>query len=130
MRNLFIIDWGWKLFSLFLAVTIWLTVHSILEPEAASLAGQNNKFTLEKTVLIVSSTADVSFYRTSPAVVTVTVSGPPTVMDQLKGSQIRALVDLTNSTPGMVQVSVLAPPEVTLIRIEPPVVAVIPPVKR
>ncbi len=127
MRNLFIKDWGWKLFSLFLAVTIWLTVHSILEPEAASLAGQNSKFTLEKTVLIVSSTADVSFFRTSPAVVAVTVSGPPAVMDQLKGSQIRALVDLTNSAPGMVQVSVLAPPEVTLIRIEPPMVVVIPP---
>jgi YbbR domain-containing protein len=129
MRNFFIKDWGWKLFSLFLAVIIWLTVHSILEPQAAALAGQNRKSTFERPVGIVSSTADMSQYRTAPALVTVTVSGPSAVIDQLKSSQIHALVELTNSPAGMVSVSVLAPPEVTLIQVDPPLVTVIPPVK-
>jgi YbbR domain-containing protein len=129
MRNLFTKDWGWKLFSLVLAIIIWLTVHSILEPEAAALAGQNSKSTFERPVLIVSSSADMSLYHTSPAQVTVTVSGPQMVMDQLKGSQIRALIDLTNGMSGPVPVSVLAPPEVTLIRIDPPIVTVILPAK-
>jgi YbbR domain-containing protein len=130
MRNLFIKDWGWKLFSLLLAVIIWLTVHSILEPAAAALAGQNRKSTFERPVAIVSSSADMSLYRTAPSLVTVTVSGPSAVIDQLKSGQIRALVELTNSASGTVSVSVLAPPEVTLIQIEPPLVIVIPPPKR
>lgn len=130
MRNFFTKDWIWKLFSLFLAVTIWLTVHRILQPEAGSLTGQTSKFTYENMpVIIVSSAADVSLYHVSPAVVKVTVSGPPEVMDRMQASQVRALVDITNATDGSGQVNILTPPEVTLIRVEPQTVTVIPPAK-
>jgi YbbR domain-containing protein len=133
MRDLFIKDWGWKLFSLFLAVAIWLTVHRILEPEEASLAGRTSTLTYEDLpVLIVSSAADVSLYRVAPTIVKVTVSGPPEVMDQLQASQVRAMVDLTDIASGSNlrrQVNIFAPPNVTLIRVDPQTVSVIPPAK-
>ncbi len=130
MRDLFIKDWGWKLFSLFLAVVIWLTVHGILGPETASLAGRSTTLTYENlSVSIVSSAADVSFYRAVPSIVKVTVSGPPEIMDQLKASQVRAVVDLANLAAGSGQVNILAPPNVTLLRVEPQTVSVVSPLK-
>ncbi|HEY4416746.1 MAG TPA: hypothetical protein VGO57_13735 [Verrucomicrobiae bacterium] len=130
MRDLFIKDWAWKLFSLFLAVAIWLTVHRILQPETVSPTDAVTKFTYENmSVLVVSSVADVSLYHVSPAAVKVTVSGPPEVMDRLQASQVRALVDLTNTMDDMAPISILTPPEVTLLKVEPQMVSVIPPAK-
>jgi YbbR domain-containing protein len=130
MRDLFIKDWGWKLFSLFLAVAIWLTVHRILEPETAALSGQIKTLTYENlAVSVVSSTTDVSLYRVTPSVVKVTVNGPPDVMDRLQASQVRAVIDVTNSAAGSGQVNILAPPDVTLIRVDPQTVFVFPPAK-
>jgi YbbR domain-containing protein len=133
MRDFFIKDWGWKLFSLFLAVTIWLTVHRILEPEENLLSNQTRRVIYENMpVHIVSSTGDVSFYHVTPAVVKVTVSGPTGMMDQLQASQIHATVDLTGKTDTTAwreTVNVYTPPDVTLIQVEPAAVIIIPPIK-
>jgi|SRR5271170_1233704 len=129
MRDLFLKDWAWKLFSLFLAVAIWLTVHRILEPEAASQAGHTSTVTYEKTVRLVSSSADVSLYRAAPAVVRVTVSGPLEVMDQLQASQVRAEVDLAGSGGNNGQVNIITPPDVTLVGVDPQTVSIIVPPK-
>jgi len=130
MRDLFLKDWAWKLFSLFLAVAIWLTVHRILEPEETSLAGRTSTVTYENlAVHIVASAADVSLYRVTPAVVKVKVSGPPEVMSQLQESQVRAVVDLTGNMTGSGPVNIITPPNVTLVEVEPPVVLVVPPPK-
>ena len=134
MRDLLLKDWAWKLFSLFLAVAIWLTVHRILEPEETSLTGRTSTVTYENlAVHIVASAADVSLYRVTPTVVKVEVSGPPDVMDQLQESQVRAVVDVTSNMTGHAAgsgpVNIITPPNVTLMEVEPAVVLVVPPPK-
>ncbi len=130
IRDLLLKDWGWKLFSLFLAAAIWLTVHRILEPESVSLAGRSSTLTYnDLTVQPVSSTSDVRFYRFLPSAVRVTVSGPPEVMNQLHASQVQAEANLTGIGLGQVPVDVVTPPNVTLISVEPAKVTIIPPTK-
>ena len=130
IRDYLLKDWAWKLFSLFLAAAIWLTVHRILEPETISLAGQTSTLTFETlSVQPVSSTSDVRFYRVTPPVVRVTVSGPPEVINQLQQSQVQAEVNLTSDSGGTAPVAVVTPPNVTLISVEPPTVSIIAPTK-
>ena len=61
MRDWFTKDFGWKLFSLFLAVAIWLTVHKIYEEPgtASGLAGGYPVTFANLPVLVVSAAADV-----------------------------------------------------------------------
>jgi YbbR domain-containing protein len=124
MRILLTKDLGWKLFSLFLALFIWLTVHQIIG-ESQSPAGAPTRVTFENLpVRIFSSASDVRDFRVFPNVVSVTVVGPPDV----KASQVRPMVDLTDivlskDLPRRVDVSV--PANVTLVSVKPSTVGVI-----
>ncbi|MGC9943303.1 MAG: CdaR family protein [Verrucomicrobiota bacterium] len=130
IRDLLLRDWAWKLFSLLLAVAIWLTVHGILEPEEATIIGGPAKLTYENlAVHIVSSETDVSHYHSAPAVVKVTLSGPRNVMDQLQANQVRAEVDLSSSDGSSGQVNIIRPPDVNLVEVDPQTVLVISPPK-
>src|SRR5450631_1335845 len=100
MRDLFIKDWGWKLFSLFLAAWIWLTVHKITGPTNTD-ATAGSTFTYDNLpVTVVSAAADVHDCRVIPAAVKVTVSGPAGVMKNLKIGDVHAVVEFseTNQT--------------------------------
>ena len=129
LRDLFIKDWGWKLFSLLLAVGIWLTVHKIEEPKNSEATAAGSPVTYHNlTVSIVSRTADVHLYRALPNTVSVTVSGPPEVIAVLQANEIRATVDLTedDSVHDLKRrVDVSVPPGVKLVNIDPPRVGVI-----
>jgi YbbR domain-containing protein len=132
MRDWITNDFGWKLFSLFLALAIWLTVHKIYEePGATSGLVVGNTVTFGNLpVLVVSAASDVRDFRVAPATVAVKVSGPPEVMADLQANQIHAVVDLTDvpSTRDLRQrVDVSAPPRVTLVSVDPPKVGVIVP---
>jgi YbbR domain-containing protein len=135
MRDLFIKDWGWKLFSLLLAVAIWLTVHRILqEPnEAESRAAGNPVKYGNLPVLIVASASDVHLYRVVPETVSVTVSGSPEAIAILQANQIRATVDLTaieSARNLQRRVDISVPDGIELVSVDPPQVGVIiPPVK-
>jgi YbbR domain-containing protein len=129
LRDLFIKDWGWKLFSLLLAVGIWLTVHKIEEPKNSEATAAGSPVTYHNlTVSIVSRTADVHLYRALPNTVSVTVSGPPEVIAVLQANEIRATVDLTENDSVhdlKRRVDVSVPPGVKLVNIDPPRVGVI-----
>jgi YbbR domain-containing protein len=131
LRDLFIKDWGWKLFSLLLAAAIWLTVHKtfIDEPKNSDANAASSPVTYHNlTVSIVSRTADMHLYRALPNTVSVTVSGPPEVIAVLQANEIRATVDLTENDSVRDlkwRVDVSVPPWVKLVNIDPPRVGVI-----
>ena len=132
MRDWITKDLGWKLFSLFLAVAIWLTVHKIYEePGVAPGLVTGNTVTFGNLpVLIVSAAQDVRDFRVAPLTVKVTVSGSADDMARLQANQVRATVDLTDieSAADLHRVvDVSAPPGVTLVNVDPPKVMVFPP---
>jgi YbbR domain-containing protein len=132
MRDWVTKDFGWKLFSLFLAVAIWLTVHKIYEePGTASGPAAGDTVTFGNLpVLVVSAASDVRDFRVAPATVAVKVSGSPEIMADLQASQIHAVVDLTDVQSARDlrrRVDVSTPSGVTLVSVDPPKVGVIVP---
>ena len=132
MRDWVTKDLGWKLFSLFLAVAIWLIVHKIYEdPKAASGPAAGNTVTFGNLpVRVVSAAADVRYFRVAPLTVKVTVSGSAEDLARLQADQVHAVVNLTDIGPEWdlhLPVDVSAPPGVTLVSVDPPKVGVIVP---
>jgi len=126
-------DFWWKLFSVFLAVVLWLTVYKIREQPAMAVAVAGNPVTYDNLpVLVVSTASDVRDFRVMPSKVVVKVSGAPEVMAVLQANQIHPVVDLTDIAAGRNlkrRVEVSTPPGVTLVSVEPAEVGVLfPPV--
>jgi YbbR domain-containing protein len=120
-------DFNWKIFSVILAVVVWLTVNKIRNnPGAPGLLAIQNTFT-NLPVLAVSASAEVQDARIAPEAVSVTVSGAPGIMAVLETNRLHAIVDLTgiDSAHNLKwRVAVAPPPGVTLLKIDPPEVAV------
>jgi YbbR-like protein len=116
-------DFWWKLFSLILAVVIWLTVYKIREEPVVPAAVTGVPLTYGSLpVLVVSTAADVHDFRVLPGAVSVKVSGPADVMAVLQANQIHPVVDLTDIavTRNLKRrVEVSTPPGVTLVSVEP-----------
>ena len=135
LREIFIKDFGWKLFSLLLAAFIWYTVHKIIEePKAAVVSPDNVPVVYPNVpVVVVATAADAHIFGVDSNTVSVTVSGTKEVMDVLEANQIRATVDvsgLDDSSKEMSRrVDVSVPWGVTVIDVEPAQVKVIPPKK-
>jgi YbbR domain-containing protein len=132
MREWITEDLGWKLFSVFLALVVWLTVHKVREEPtvpSAALAGVTLTYG-NLPVQVVSPTIDVRAYRVQPGVVTVKVSGSPEVISVLQANQIHPVVNVAGAMVAGTQqpVEVSTPPGVTLVSVEPAEVVVqIPP---
>jgi YbbR domain-containing protein len=124
MRDLFLKDVGWKIFSLLLATALWFTANHILH-ESAVPAPETTTGTItfgSLPVKIVSASADVHEFRATPATVKVTVVGPPTVMSTLAAEDLHATVSLAGA--GLVQgtmlpVEISLPPKISLTSVEP-----------
>ena len=125
MRDWLTKDIGWKIFSVILAIVIWVTVHKIYEePGAAKTRARENTYG-DLPVLVVSESADVHDFRVAPATVSVTVRGSPEAMSTLQANEIRATVDLTTGKELRRKVEISTPPNVTLVSVEPSHVSVI-----
>lgn len=120
-------DFLWKLFSLILAVALWLTVHKIREePSEPPPPGVENTYG-DLQVLAVSATADVHNVRIFPHAVDIKVSGPSDIMAVLQANKIHAFVNLTgiDSAHDLRRgVEVSLPPGVTIVSVDPPQITV------
>jgi YbbR domain-containing protein len=135
MRDLFIKDFVWKLFSLALATAIWLTVQTIRNeavPSANPLAVWDTLTFTNVPVLVVSAAADVREFKVNPSTVQVTVGGRPDVIAALTEREIHATVDLTEIEAARdlrKRIDVSAPPGVAVVKLVPPLVDVVVPPK-
>jgi hypothetical protein len=135
LREIFIKDFGWKLFSLLLAAFIWYTVHKIIEePKAAVVSPDNVPVVYPNVpVAVVAMAADAHIFGVDSNTVSVTVSGTKEVMDVLEANQIHATVDVSgldaNAKEMSRRVDVSVPWGVTVIDVEPAQVKVVPPKK-
>ncbi len=124
LRHLFIEDFWWKLFSLGLAILIWVTVTFASQREP----GTAPRIFSDLPVTVVSSSEDVRGFKVSPNVVEVTVRGDAEALQNLQSKDIRVSVDLTGVAAARdlrepVEVSV--PAGITVMRVTPEEVQVI-----
>lgn len=135
MRELITKDFGWKMFSVALAVAIWLTVYAISKDRGPgqTIGPWENLTYTNLPVLVVSAAADVRECKVQPDAVEVTVRGRPEVISALAAKDIEVRVDLTDieSARNLRKRAIVSvPPGVILVRVFPSEVDVVIPAKR
>ena len=124
LRHLVLEDFWLKLFSLALAVLIWLTVTFASQKEA----GTDQRVFSNLPVTVLASAEDVHNFKVSPSEVAVTVQGDPKTLQNLQSKDIRAMVDLTGVAAARdlrKRIEVSVPAGVTFMRVAPEEVQVI-----
>jgi YbbR domain-containing protein len=136
IRNLLFEDAMLKIFSLTLAVLIWVTINFAIQRQLSPVqslampAAERTFYGLP--VLVMSSAEDVKPFRVSPKEVNVTVQGEGRLLQSLQARDIRVIVDLTGiETARFLQkrIEISTPPGVTYSRIEPSEVQVVSPAR-
>ena len=124
LRHVFLEDFLLKLFSLGLAVVVWLIVTFASQKEA----GTTPRVFYNLPVIVLSSAEDVRNFKVSPNEVIVTVQADAKAVQNLQSKDIRATVDLTGVAVAHdlhKRVEVSLPPGVTCMRVAPEEVQVI-----
>lgn len=133
MRDFFTKDIGWKIFSLVLAVILYITVSQATGSAGRPLEARAVHTYRGVPVLVMSSAADVREFKVDPDVVQVTLRGRPEILTQLQEEDIRVTVDLTGikSAAGLkMRVHVSVPASITLVEVIPAEVDVVIPPKK
>src|SRR5262245_24333273 len=128
-------DLRWKLFSLALAIVIWVTIHFRNETVTSSnfVGSWTTRTFHDLPVLVVSAGADVRDFKVDPGTVEVTVGGRREIIEALREKEIHVMADLTDFEAARdlrKRVDVSGPPGVTFVRVTPPEVDVVLPPKR
>ena len=126
LRNLVLEDFWLKLFSLMLALLLWLTVTVARRKDTGADQLVLPKMLLPVTIL--ASAEDVHNFRVSPGEVQVTLQGNPKTLQNLQTNDIRAFVDLTGVAAARdlhKRIEVSVPAGVTALRVKPEEVQVI-----
>jgi YbbR domain-containing protein len=132
-QELILKDFWLKLFSLVLAVLIWLTItfaiHRDLPPAGAALPAHKDLRTLYNLpVAILSAGTDVRNFSVTPAEVQVTLQGEPALLQSLQPRDVHILVDVTGVQAGgdlLKQIEVSTPPGITYTHVSPQAVRIV-----
>lgn len=125
VRNLVVKDFWLKLFSLVLAVLIWLTVDFSLSKEVspwAALIGRTADETDVPGVHVFIPPMDGRIVKVEPADVQVTLRGEPRLLKDIRAKDIHAQVDLdgVESASGLRRpVAIVLPKGVAYTRVDP-----------
>jgi YbbR domain-containing protein len=139
LRTLLLHDFWLKLFSLVLAILIWVTVSFAIHKEVPPATALTNANSDEQTyynipVYLMTTAADVRDFKVSPSVVAVKVRGEARRLRDLQADEIRALIDLTGieaAPRGLAKrIKVTTPAGITFVQVVPDEVEVIVPPKR
>jgi YbbR domain-containing protein len=125
LRNLVLEDFWLKLFSLMLAVLLWLAVWFANRKDTGIDQRVLSKMV---PVTLLASAEDVHGFRASPSEVAVTVQGDPKVLQSLQTNDLRAIVDLTGVAAARElskRIEVSVPAGITPLRVMPAEVQVI-----
>jgi hypothetical protein len=124
LRKLVFEDFWLKLFSLALAVLIWLTVTFVSQKDVWT----DKRVFSNLPVTVLASAEDVHGFRVNPAEVEITVQGDPRILQNLQNKDIRPMVDLTGvgvARELRKRIEVSVPAGVTPMRVAPAEVQVI-----
>ena len=127
LRKLVFKDFLLKLFSLAMAILIWLLV-SIAIRQQPSSAGSAGPLPAGRTFYnlplgILWATNQMRQFLVSPREVEVTVQGDTNALEKLQPADLRAVVVLTGTEPAGAmskKIEVAAPPGVSYVRVVPP----------
>jgi YbbR domain-containing protein len=135
LRHLIFHDFLLKVFSLTLAVLIWLTIHFASEkggsPVAPLKLPTHQRTFAKLPVMVIFAAEDVRTSKVRPSEVEVTLQGEAKLLDDLQNRDIRVMVDLTGIEAAHLRkrIEVSPPAGVTVVRVTPAEVEVIIPPK-
>jgi YbbR domain-containing protein len=133
LRHIIFGDFWLKLFSLAMAVLIWLTVNFAIQRQVSPMSPINlimtERVIPNLPVVILSSAAeDVRGLRVNPKEVEVTVRGEAKAVDNLHSTDIKVIVDLTGIEAAhdlRKKIQITTPAGVTYVKVEPDEVQVV-----
>jgi YbbR domain-containing protein len=128
LRDFFLHNWRWKLFSVLLAAAVWFYIRTSIRgdfglPRLKPAGITTADFVHEFPVTRLTDPADTNQYRIEPATAQVTVRGDFLLMQELHWDEFRVFVDLTrppekNTSAHLIRVT--PPAGIEVISVEPP----------